>query len=817
MQIFSVFICWNYLLGFRYKPFGIRHFTNMAKVIIKTVFLDKGKGFAMRKNKRFIKFGLLSIMFFAVISLTINVLAIDAKALTGEEVTEVTGGEESESRELESKELNDFSVDVITTDYTIDDTGEDENVINQFSNDDQEENSSESVFNETNEQNSNLIDNDDETTETNPSSDYVLTAVIPKSTPLLRSESPQAVDVTITNFELKTLTYETPESIYYNDTFYLAMDWDASSLGATLHEGDYFDITLPSNMMFPSGSTARDFDLYDENYNVIAKAHVNPGEGDIGGNLVVTFTDVVENKYDVKGTIYLAARFDKTQITTGETNTFSITVNGEVPSYSQTIETGIVITGPKELDNEYLAKWGQSVYNQPNQAEWWARINHTKATLSNVVINDTLGSSGETYIADSFRLRLVEFDPYGNTITSSNIDITDKLTISDDGSSFSLVLGDINGEQYQLVYKTTYTPGTVLKNSLKLDSNEYQKTYTATHVSAESGGTGGGSLASKIKIIKVDENDASIVLSNAVFRVTAPNGDTFTLTTGGDGTVTSDILTQGTYTVEEITPPAGYEIIPEESTFTMEVTSLGGAVRRVKNRPITTIDISVSKAWSDENNQDGIRPDSVTVKLLADGAETNKTVELSAENNWTGNFTDLDEYQNGQKVTYTVEEVDTTGYVSAVSGDAETGFVITNTHEVEKKSIEVNKIWNDQNNVDNIRPAEITIRLLADNIDTNKSITLNAENNWKGSFNNLDVYSGGELIHYSVVEDAVIKYKTTIAGTEDIGFTITNSYTPTSRKTPYTGDSSDRGIMLSIFAISVLVLIGSLIIKKEQM
>src|SRR5699024_1686909 len=43
--------------------------------------------------------------------------------------------------------------------------------------------------------------------------------------------------------------------------------------------------------------------------------------------------------------------------------------------------------------------------------------------------------------------------------------------------------------------------------------------------------------------------------------------------------------------------------------------------------------VNVVKAWEDANNQDGIRPDSITVKLLADGEATGQTVELNAENN----------------------------------------------------------------------------------------------------------------------------------------------------------------------------------------
>ena len=44
----------------------------------------------------------------------------------------------------------------------------------------------------------------------------------------------------------------------------------------------------------------------------------------------------------------------------------------------------------------------------------------------------------------------------------------------------------------------------------------------------------------------------------------------------------------------------------------------------------------------DKDNQDGKRPSSVTVKLLADGQDTGKTLELNAANGWTGSFTGLD-------------------------------------------------------------------------------------------------------------------------------------------------------------------------------
>ena len=71
-------------------------------------------------------------------------------------------------------------------------------------------------------------------------------------------------------------------------------------------------------------------------------------------------------------------------------------------------------------------------------------------------------------------------------------------------------------------------------------------------------------MANKIKLIKVDADDNSIVLKNAVFEVTKPDGSKFELTTAADGTVTSPALVAGTYKVKEKTAPAGYELSTEE-------------------------------------------------------------------------------------------------------------------------------------------------------------------------------------------------------------------------------------------------------------
>lgn len=193
--------------------------------------------------------------------------------------------------------------------------------------------------------------------------------------------------------------------------------------------------------------------------------------------------------------------------------------------------------------------------------------------------------------------------------------------------------------------------------------------------------------------------------------------------------------------------------------------------------------LTVSKAWDDADNQDGIRPESVTVKLLADGQDTGKTVELNTDNNWTGSFIELDEYRSGQKIVYTVEEAETAGYTAVITGDAEIGYTITNTHDPEKTDITVTKVWDDEDNKNGNRPQSVTIRLLADGNDTGKTLVLSADNKWESSFENLELYKGGNKIEYTIVEADVSGYTSAIEGDYEKGFTVTNTDTTTTTTT----------------------------------
>ena len=67
--------------------------------------------------------------------------------------------------------------------------------------------------------------------------------------------------------------------------------------------------------------------------------------------------------------------------------------------------------------------------------------------------------------------------------------------------------------------------------------------------------------------------------------------------------------------------------------------------------------MSGTKTWDDNNNQDGKRPAQITVKLLADGIEVDRSIIKPDENGeWKDSFRDLPKYRGGKEITYSITE-----------------------------------------------------------------------------------------------------------------------------------------------------------------
>ena len=267
-----------------------------------------------------------------------------------------------------------------------------------------------------------------------------------------------------------------------------------------------------------------------------------------------------------------------------------------------------------------------------------------------------------------------------------------------------------------------------------------------------------------------------------------------TATNAADGTVTFSSISYdesqvGThkYTISEVAgsePGVTYDTTIQEVEVKVEKVSAtelkATASKEAKDLVFTNkytpakTSVSVKKAWDDKDNQDGKRPGSVTVKLLADGQDTGKTLELNKDNNWSGNFTDLDVNKAGKAIVYSVVEVTVPGYNSEVTGDPVSGFTITNNYTPETVDVTVTKNWNDNNDQDGKRPSSITVNLLADGTKVDsREIQAAADGTWTAKFEKLAKYKDGKEIKYTVTEEAVAGYESSIDN-----FTITNSHDP---------------------------------------
>ena len=482
--------------------------------------------------------------------------------------------------------------------------------------------------------------------------------------------TPREVDTRITKFEIYNWLNQKAVSISLGSRFFISMDWDAGGNGVSLNEGDYFYVDLPEKMVFPSDSHNVDFQIVDKDNPsaVIANAHVTPASPS-GGKVKVTFTNYVNGRYNIKGNLYMSANFNINTVTRDSQNTFESEING------QRVSSSVYVEGPTLVTDEGIKKWESKVTGHVDLVEWGGRINHKGDTLHNVVMTDKLDQPGEKYVPGSFKVRRVVFDAYGYvTNVLEELDLTGRLTISPDGSSFTLNLPDMNGDQYDFSYRSTYTPGTVLKNNVVLTATEKVQRAYAIHMLADSGGQGTGTLANKIKIVKIDADDNQVKLADAEFKITrVSDGREYTLKTDANGEAVSSWLRAGQYKLVETKAPAGYEADPQERLVTVQdgVVSL----QTIENAPMK-VSVNVKKLWVGEKKP------SVKVHLYADDVDTGKELTLNEANAWTASFANLRKYNGADEIKYTVKEERVSGYSTAITGDSANGYVITNTQDI---------------------------------------------------------------------------------------------------------------------------------------
>ena len=416
----------------------------------------------------------------------------------------------------------------------------------------------------------------------------------------------------------------------------------------------------------------------------------------------------------------------------------------------------------------YMLRY-QSTYREGLKLKNTAKLQSTQTdkTVKNQFINAESGGGGQGNLTS--KIKIVKIDKDNEKIKLKNAKF--KITRKETGKSFELTT-NANGEAVSM----QLIPGEYTIKELEspthylLDNTEYTVTVTSDKVAIQTIKNEPEKTSISVKKQWVGKEGSAIM---AVLKADGVEVARKELSSSNSWKHTFENLRKYkpvtdeeiVYKVEEETVPSGYKV-------EYEIDSQGNQI--IKNIPNKT-SVKVTKVWEDKNDQDGKRPDSVTIKLFADGKETGKTLILKKANNWTGSFIDLDEYKGGKKIVYTIkEETVGNGYITEIIGEAEKGFKVINTRQTEKTSVEGKKIWNDKENQDGKRPTEITINLLKNGtkIDSKKVTKIDG---WKWKFENLDKYEGGKEVTYTITEEKVTGYETVISGTAKSGYTITNT------------------------------------------
>ena len=202
--------------------------------------------------------------------------------------------------------------------------------------------------------------------------------------------------------------------------------------------------------------------------------------------------------------------------------------------------------------------------------------------------------------------------------------------------------------------------------------------------------------------------------------------------------------------------------------------------------------ITVSKAWSDDNNANGKRPTSI--KYILKGGKTQieqvVTGNVTTNEDWSYTFENVPKYNDrNELINYTLEEEPVVQdgfkfYKKSISGDMNDGFDVTNTFKIptETISVKADKHWADNSNQAKKRPTSIILRLKnGAEIVEDKTLTGTGDD-WTYTFTNVPKYNQlGNEVNYSLEEletnTGDLKfYNKDVAGTYKSGFTVTNTF-----------------------------------------
>lgn len=287
-----------------------------------------------------------------------------------------------------------------------------------------------------------------------------------------------------------------------------------------------------------------------------------------------------------------------------------------------------------------------------------------------------------------------------------------------------------------------------------------------------------------------------------------------------------------TYAVKEDNVPSGYNVSYTDQNGNETHTGFTSGDTVVIRNMQKSGWLKVEKKWLAEDGRTALTdlPENtaITLKLykVGDDADPVDTKTLTKGNNWKWTFTGLDENAR----YYVVEDPQVAGFKVTYShtdlNAAPTGstVTVTNTKKRTETTLDVVKMWQDSDGkslTENL--PEITVHLYrrnADgtNTDMEKSLTLKADNNWKGQFTDLDPDAQYYVVEEVSVDGYTVSYTNDVENPAVPGATIvvTNRKNAPGYELPATGSTGTAPYTTAGAVLMGAALVGGYRRKRRQ-
>lgn len=359
----------------------------------------------------------------------------------------------------------------------------------------------------------------------------------------------------------------------YYESIQIHYTWEIPN-SADAKAGDTMEFTLPEQLKIV---TDLNFVLKDDEGNIVGNVVATKATGKV----VVTFTDYVEKKSNIKGELNFWSNWDKTIINGSEHVTVEFPVDGDYVTIP-------VDVGPKNQINpsETLYKYGWADEKNPAIINWVVRVNYAKLSIDNAVYEDFIGPN-QTLNFSSVRAYHGVFDADDNFTKGTQVPAS-AITQTSDG--FKIAFGNLT-DSVKISYYTIATDGGASSNyankGILSGDNYVPKTIEVLTPTSGGGGSGEGTTGS-VELTKTDNTAQKNPLENAEFKLINSAGTTVQegIQTGTGGKLAISDLKFDTYKLIETKAPVGYELDASPVEFTIDETHQALFVSK-ENAPIT--------------------------------------------------------------------------------------------------------------------------------------------------------------------------------------------------------------------------------------